>query len=125
MLVDLGGVLPVQWVRSVHGVCVKMHVELWWPQCSSAPVVGRIVEGGKDAFGLRLQRAVSNVHFQSKSRKVVVDQFHSALQIFGNVKTDDTVEIDAIDQEEKREERLLLTKKTCTFLSIVVQHPHN
>jgi len=78
------------------------------------------MEGERNTFGLRLRRAVSDVHFQSKSRKVVVDQFHSALQIFGNVKTDDTEEIDTIDQEEKREERLLLTKKAYTFLSIVV-----
>ena len=45
--VDLGGVLPVQCVWSVHGVCGEMHVELWWLQCSSAPIVGRIVDGEK------------------------------------------------------------------------------
>ncbi len=37
--------------------------------------------GKENAFGLRLRRAASNVHVQSKSRKVVVDQFHSSLHV--------------------------------------------
>ena len=35
----------------------------------------------EDALSFRLRGAASDVHFQSKSRKVVVDQFHSALHV--------------------------------------------
>ncbi len=51
--------------RSVHPL--QSLEELW--------------RGKKNAFGLRPRRAASNVHFQSESRKVVVDQFHSALHV--------------------------------------------
>jgi len=48
---------------------------------------------GKKTFGLRLQCAASNVHFQSKSRKVVVDQFHSALHVLSSTKWEGTITI--------------------------------
>ena len=47
--------------------------------------------GKKDAFGLRLRRAASNVHFQSNSRKVVINQFHSALHVLPRAKWECTV----------------------------------
>ena len=51
--------------------------------CSVHPLqsLEELWRGEKDAFGLRLRRAASNVHFQSKSCKVVSDEFHSALHV--------------------------------------------
>ncbi len=37
--------------------------------------------GEEDTFSFRLQAASSNMHFQPKSCKVVVDEFHPTLQI--------------------------------------------
>ncbi len=86
------------------------------PSACPLQALEELWRGKENTFGLRLRHATSDVHFQSKSREVAVDQFHSALQIFGNVKNDATEEIDTIDQEEKREERLVLTKKLVRFI---------
>jgi len=51
----------------------------------------KLWRGEGDTFGLRLRRATSNVHFQSKSCKVVVNQFHFALQVLFHTKWEGAV----------------------------------
>ena len=70
---------------NVSGVCVVFAVKRTL-NCGGRNVrplqsLEELWRGEKDAFGLLLRRAASNVHFQSKLRKVVVDQFHSALHV--------------------------------------------
>ena len=70
---------------NVSGVCVvfaaKCTLNCGGRSVRPLQALEELWRGKKDAFGLRLRRAASNVHFQSKSRKVVVDQFHSALHV--------------------------------------------
>ena len=54
-------------------------------------VLDELRRGEEDAFGLRFQVATSNVHFQPKSCKVVVDQFHSLSQILSRAKWEGAV----------------------------------
>ena len=61
-----------------HSVCPLQALEKLW-------------RGEKDTFGLRLQCAASNVHFQSKSPKVMVNQFHSVLHVLSRTKWEDTI----------------------------------
>ena len=61
-----------------HSVCPLQVLEKMW-------------RGEKDIFGLPLRCAASNVHFQSKSHKVMVNQFHSALHVLSRTKWEGAV----------------------------------
>mgnify|MGYP006158919479 CR=1 FL=1 len=71
---------------NVSGVCMVVFVVKCTLDCGGCSVhplqsLEELWRGEKDAFGHLLRRAASNVHFQSKSRKTVVNQFHSALHV--------------------------------------------